>query len=150
MLAREGTSDDDRSAREGRDEPDELLLRPLVLVADDDPDFRAALVKTLVTLGLRVAEVESGNALIAALGSARNAHAIPDLVITDNHMPGCSGLTALAIMQEAGLETPVILMTGFRDNVTASRAQRYGAVAMLQKPFEVDELRETIARALID
>ncbi|HSI06421.1 MAG TPA: response regulator, partial [Myxococcota bacterium] len=62
---------------------------------------------------------------------------------------GCSGLTALAIMQEAGLDTPVILMTGYRDNVTEARAHRYGAIAMLRKPFEVDELRETIARALI-
>jgi two-component system nitrogen regulation response regulator GlnG len=121
----------------------------LVLVADDDSDFRATLVKTLARLGLRVAEVESGSALIAALGSVKNGNAVPDLVITDNHMPGCSGLTALAIMQEAGLDTPVILMTGYRDNVTESRAHRYGAVATLRKPFDVDELRETIARALI-
>ena len=149
MLARDEMLNGERAARDENHDRDEVLARPLVLVADDDPDFRATLVKTLARLDLRVAEVESGNALIAALGSAKNGNAVPDLVITDNHMPGCSGLTALAIMQEAGLETPIILMTGYRDNVTASRAQRYGAIAMLQKPFEVDELRETIARALI-
>lgn len=147
MLARDVLPNSDRPARDEDD--DGVLAQPLVLVADDDPDFRAVLVRTLAHLGLRVAEVESGNALIAALGVARNGNAVPDLIITDNHMPGCSGLTALAIMQEAGLDTPVILMTGFRDSVTASRALRYGAIAMLQKPFDVDELRATIARALI-
>lgn len=149
MLAREEVMNGEDAARDERKNRDEVLVQPLVLVADDDPDFRTTLVTILGRLGLRVAEVESGNALIAALGSAKHGNAVPDLVITDNHMPGCSGLTALAIMQEAGLDTPVILMTGFRDNVTESRAHRYGAIAMLRKPFELDELRDTIARALI-
>jgi two-component system nitrogen regulation response regulator GlnG len=149
MLAREEFLNGEHTSRDESDDPDDVLAQPLVLVADDDSDFRATLVKTLARLGLRVAEVESGSALIAALGSVKNGNAVPDLVITDNHMPGCSGLTALAIMQEAGLDTPVILMTGYRDNVTESRAHRYGAVATLRKPFDVDELRETIARALI-
>ncbi len=149
MLARDEILNGERAARDESDDRNEVLAKPLVLVADDDPDFRATLVKTLSRLDLRVAEVESGNALIAALGGAKNGNSVPDLVITDNHMPGCSGLTALAIMQEAGLATPVILMTGYRDNVTESRAHRYGAIAMLQKPFEVDVLRDTIARALV-
>ncbi len=147
MLARETMSNGSHAAPD--QESTAVLAQPLVLVADDDPDFRATLVSALSRLNLRVAEVESGNALIAALGGVKSGTAMPDLVITDNHMPGCSGLTALAIMQESGLTTPVILMTGFRDSVTQSRAERYGAIAMLRKPFELEELREIISRALL-
>lgn len=147
MLARDKMSNGAHAMND--EEGEAVLTQPLVLVADDDPDFRAALVAALARLNLRVAEVESGNALIAALGIAKNDGATPDLVITDNHMPGCNGLTALAIMQESGLDTPVILMTGVRDSATMASAERYGAIATLRKPFEIEELRDTISRALI-
>ena len=147
MLARSIEPNGAHAMHDGEGEA--VMTQPLVLVADDDPDFRSALVAALARFNLRVAEVESGNALIAALGTAQNDGAAPDLVITDNHMPGCNGLTALAIMHESGLETPVILMTGVRDSATQATAARYGAIATLRKPFEIDELRETISRALM-
>lgn len=139
---------DASAVKDSTEEGKRLATRPLVLVADDDPDFRATVVKALAKLGMRVAEVETGNALIAALGNVNSGAPVPDLVITDNHMPGCSGLTALAILQESGLTTPVIVMTGQRDASTATRAARYGAVALLHKPFEISELDEAITRAL--
>ncbi len=118
-----------------------------VLVADDDPDFRSTLVAALKRLGLRVSVVGDGNALISALASAANDNA-PDLVITDNHMPGCNGLTALQVMQESGLTTPTILITGFCDEATQTAAHDYGAVAVLQKPVDLAELRAMINAAL--
>ncbi|HSI03656.1 MAG TPA: hypothetical protein VLC93_04235, partial [Myxococcota bacterium] len=64
MLARVDVVNGESPARDEAKDHDEVLVQPLVLVADDDSDFRTALVKTLARLGLRVAEVESGNALI--------------------------------------------------------------------------------------
>ncbi|MBC7793581.1 MAG: response regulator [Clostridia bacterium] len=119
-----------------------------VLVADDDFDFRETLVAVLKRFGLRVTVVGDGNELIEALSATSNERA-PDLVITDNHMPGCTGLGALQIMQNAGLRTPTIVMTGFKDAATQVAAKSLGAVAVLHKPFDIIELKATIHAALV-
>lgn len=146
--ASETTSDSDSVEHSSKSvlKPRARHLR--VLVADDDSDFRATLVGVLKRLGLMVSAVGDGNALLEALGSTSGEHA-PDLVITDNHMPGCNGLTALDVMHRAGLRTPTILITGFRDAATQAIARKLGAVAVLQKPFDMTELKQTIRAALV-
>ena len=120
---------------------------PLVIVADDDDDFRATIADALERIGMRAIAVCNGNALLALLG-ADNDQEQPDLIITDNHMPGCNGVTALEIMHASGLVMPAIVITGFRDEAIRANASRFGAVAVLQKPIDLDELREQIVSAL--
>lgn len=121
---------------------------PLVLVADDDEDFREVLIAALQRIGLRVEAVSDGNALLDILGGAENVEHTPDLVITDNHMPGCNGVTALEIIHAAGMRLPAIVITGSCDEAMRADAERFGAVAVLQKPVDLDDLRERIASAL--
>lgn len=137
----------DSAARDdgGREVRDRHLR---VLVADDDADFRATLVSALKRFGLKVSVVCDGNALLQALSAPAEEKA-PDLVITDNHMPGCNGLAALQVMHRSGLRTPTIVITGFRDAATQATARALGAVAVLQKPFDLKELKATINAALV-
>ena len=121
---------------------------PLVLLADDDEDFRAAMADALRRIGLRVAAVSDGNALLDVLGGDDADYEHPDLVITDNHMPGCNGVTALEIIHASGMDLPAIVVTGFRDEAMRADAQRFGAVAVLQKPIDLDELRIRIITLL--
>ena len=120
---------------------------PLVLVADDDEDFRLTLTHALTRIGVRVAAVSDGNALLDILGGAES-YDHPDLVITDNHMPGCNGVTALEIIHASGMRLPAIVITGFRDEAMRADAQRFGAVAVMQKPIDLDELRQRIVATL--
>src|SRR5438067_1884873 len=79
-----------------------------VLVADDDGDGRALLVKTLSSLGHEVvAEVESGREAVALA----QVHA-PDVVVLDVHMPGVSGIEAAKQIATASPGTAVLLVTG--------------------------------------
>ena len=69
---------------------------------------------------------------------------MPDLIVMDVLMPHLSGLGVLTALQGAGLETPVIMMTGFAHSSVVERAKRLGATTVLQKPFDVDDLRSAV------
>jgi len=70
-----------------------------------------------------------------------------DLVITDVYMAAMDGMELLVRMQQLDLEVPVVVMSGgghrSRDEVL-DMAGRCGAVATLDKPFELDDLRRTV------
>jgi DNA-binding NtrC family response regulator len=71
-----------------------------------------------------------------------------DLVISDIRMPGASGLDVLATLHSANQPVPVVLMTAFGDRQTHEQALKMGAAALIDKPFELDELL-TLANRLL-
>lgn len=72
----------------------------------------------------------------------------PDVVLMDIRMPTMNGLEALQRMREKWLDTPIILMTAYAAVETAVEALRLGAFDYVIKPFELDELKLLINRAL--
>ena len=70
-----------------------------------------------------------------------------DLLVSDIRMPICSGLQILAALRDAHWRTPVILMTAFGDEATRRQAESLAAV-LLDKPFDLDDLRKTAATLL--
>jgi len=66
------------------------------------------------------------------------------LIVTDNRMPGCTGLEFLTALRAARWETPVILITAFGSEATHRRATALGATAVLDKPFALDRLRALV------
>jgi FixJ family two-component response regulator len=62
-------------------------------------------------------------------------------------MPGLSGLGVLEALKRARLRFPVVLMTVLRDRSVYLVAKRLGAVGVLQKPIDLDDLRTAIANA---
>ena len=63
-----------------------------------------------------------------------------DLVITDVRMPGPSGVEMLEWLRGVVWSIPVIVITAFGDPVLHAEARRLGALAVLDKPFDVNEL----------
>lgn len=77
------------------------------------------------------------------LGESVDAHTGPDavaLIVTDNRMPGWTGLELLSALRAARWTTPVILITAFGSEATHRDARALGAMAVLDKPFALDQL----------
>jgi FixJ family two-component response regulator len=64
-------------------------------------------------------------------------------------MPHLSGLGVLDALRRAHLHFPVILMTVLVDNSVHTVARRLGAVGVLHKPFDVDDLRTAVMNAVV-
>ncbi len=73
-----------------------------------------------------------------------------DLVMLDYNLPGMTGIDVLQRMAQESNNTPVVLMTGYGSELSAIEAFRLGAKDYLIKPFTVDEIVETIDRALVE
>lgn len=72
----------------------------------------------------------------------------PDLVLLDVILPGTDGLAVLETLRSENKTVPVIMLTGTKSVKTAVDAMKRGAADYLSKPFDVDELRLVIGRAL--
>jgi CheY-like chemotaxis protein len=121
-----------------------------VLVAYDDDDMRALVAATLRADGYQVLEARDGADLLEQLESAiDDPRARPDVVVTDVMMPKLSGLGVLDAIRRAQLHFPVILMTVLSDRSVFIVAKRLGAVGVLLKPFDVDDLRTAVMNARV-
>src|SRR5690242_8054084 len=125
--------------------------RPLVLLAEDDAEFRRLLASVLAEDGYEVVEAEDGLALLATIEhtlTIRRERADAFLVVADVRMPGLTGLDVLAILRCANWRTPVILITAFGDEATHAEGRDLGAVAVFDKPFDVERLRAAVLDAM--
>ena len=117
-----------------------------VLVVDDDADLRGVVRRALAKLGHEVHDVDDGTAALALLDAQPF-----DLVITDVYMETVDGMELLARMQQRGHAVPVVVMSGggFKSQeYVLAMAESIGAVATLNKPFSVEELRATVGPLL--
>jgi CheY-like chemotaxis protein len=121
-----------------------------VLLAEDDSEFRALLATMLREDGYDVVEAADGTALLDRLAEAVASEEgldCYDLVVTDVKMPGYDAFEIMLGMRRCKHETPFVLMTAFGDAAAHERARQLGAVAMLDKPFDLDDLRVAVSRA---
>ena len=117
-----------------------------ILVVDDEEQVRGSMVRLLQRLGYDAAGVEDGE---AALRHVR-AHSTA-LVITDMQMPGKSGLELLLELRALDPRLPVIAMSGGDSSKQLDllgSAGLLGAVAVMLKPYTVDELVMAVRGAL--
>ncbi|MFM2151653.1 MAG: Acetoacetate metabolism regulatory protein AtoC [Pseudomonadota bacterium] len=118
--------------------------RARVLVVEDDRVARRLTVEVMHLDGHETTEAASAE---EALVLVRGGEAF-DLVISDVRMGAMDGMALLAELQAREPELPVLLLTGFGDVEGAIRATQAGAADYLAKPFDIGELRQTVARAL--
>ncbi|MHB8058332.1 MAG: sigma-54-dependent transcriptional regulator [Desulfuromonadaceae bacterium] len=116
---------------------------PKILVIDDDTSLRRVVEYNLQEAGYRVQSASGGEE-----GLQQFAEEIPDLVITDMKMPGMDGMQVLKLIKERSPETLVIMITAFGTVDVAVEAMKAGAYDYITKPFNRDELRLTVAKAL--
>jgi CheY-like chemotaxis protein len=115
-----------------------------ILVADDDADLLEVVVEALTDAGANVASAKSGAELLKRLGE----DGAFDLIIADVLMPWMTGLQVASSVREAGLEVPVILMTGTRDSTLDERVDSLDRTVLLRKPFGDRELRAAVQKLL--
>ncbi|KAA0255272.1 MAG: sigma-54-dependent Fis family transcriptional regulator [Acidobacteria bacterium] len=76
------------------------------------------------------------------------SEASPDLILTDLRMPDGSGLDVLRAAREKAPEAPVVMITAYTTTKTAIEALKAGAYDYIAKPFDVEELKHVVGRAL--
>jgi EAL domain-containing protein (putative c-di-GMP-specific phosphodiesterase class I)/CheY-like chemotaxis protein len=113
-----------------------------VLLVDDDAAVLRVTQKQLQKAGHEVVACGSGREALAILAGASF-----DVMVSDIHMPGLSGLKLLRAVREHDLDLPVVLVTGNPDVRTATDAVEYGAFRYLIKPVPAAALAAVVGRA---
>lgn len=114
-----------------------------VLIVEDEVELREPLVMEFEGLGCKVFEADNGATAFDIV--CREAL---DLVISDIRMPGGDGISLLKKIRERGTKMPVVmLITGFSD-LSFEETYDLGAEAVLQKPFDLDEMEDAVERLL--
>ena len=114
-----------------------------VFIVDDDAQVRESLKDLIRSVGLRVELFASAQEFLRA----QHPDA-PTCLVLDVRMPGLSGLDLQKQASEAGLEIPIIFITGHGDIPMTVRAMKAGAIEFLSKPFRDQDLLDAIQQAL--
>jgi two-component system, NtrC family, nitrogen regulation response regulator GlnG len=115
-----------------------------LLVVDDEQSICWGLTRLGESLGYEVASASSAEQAFHEAERLR-----PDAVILDVRLPGMDGLTAIEHFQEKIGSVPIIVITAYGDLRTAVEAVRRGAFDYIAKPFDVDKVKVSLARALV-
>lgn len=116
-----------------------------ILVVDDDAGILDATQQILQTLGYQVIAASNGEEALSAFTACDGKF---DLVITDQEMPGLTGRELAAILMARRPELPIILCTGYRDNLSSEQPSTLGVKNLLFKPYYFPELAAAVRKAL--
>ena len=119
-----------------------VMKRKLIII-DDNPDQRAVLKGLLTDIGCEV--IGEGNSGLEAVELMQQLS--PDAILMDIKMPGMDGIEAVTAINQLK-PTPVIILTGKKDEETVKRAVEAGVMAYLIKPLREEELLPTIELAI--
>ncbi|MBI4756821.1 MAG: sigma-54-dependent Fis family transcriptional regulator [Betaproteobacteria bacterium] len=114
-----------------------------ILVVEDDTTIRVTLKDVLERQGYQVDLAEDGG---GGLEFSRRRNY--ELTLLDLHLPDMHGLEVLRSLRDADPEALVVVMTAFPEVRTAIDCVKAGAYDYLNKPFELDDLKEIVRRAL--
>ncbi len=116
---------------------------PTVFIIDDDADVRVSIQGLLKSVGLRSESFETPHEFLRSPRSDG-----PSCLVLDVRLPGVSGLDVQHQLAEAGVQLPIIFITGHGDIPMTVKAMKSGAVEFLTKPFRDQDLLDAIQQAL--
>jgi FixJ family two-component response regulator len=116
---------------------------PTVFIIDDDARMRSAMQRLLKSVGLHAESFATPEDFLR-----RKLRDGPSCLILDVRLPGMSGLDVQRRLSEAGVQIPVIFITGHGDIPMSVKAMKSGAVDFLTKPFRDQDLLDAIQQAL--
>lgn len=116
---------------------------PVVFVVDDDEAVRESVKKLITSVGLRA---ETFGTTQDFLNSKRPQ--APACLVLDVRLPDVSGIEFQRQLTDAGIQIPIIFITGHADIPMTVRAMKAGAVEFLTKPFRGQELLDAIQEAI--
>ena len=114
-----------------------------LLLIDDDPNTLASLARAFRLAGHEATVCDNAS---RAVDLVRAEHF--DLILSDVVMPGKSGMELLEDLKKAGVQTPIVLISGQANIEMAVKATRLGALDFLEKPLSTDKLLLTVENAL--
>lgn len=115
----------------------------IVIVIDDDALFRRSAVRLIDSAGFTVQSFASPRDFLRA-----GRPDAPACVVLDVRMPGMSGLDLQKELARAGIEIPIIFITGHGDIPMSVEAMKAGAIEFLTKPFREQALIDAIRQAI--
>ena len=115
-----------------------------VLVADDELNMRRVLEAMLRREGYEVITAANGVEAMGGMGTKGGVHT----VITDLKMPGLDGMGLLKRLSAEYPDVPVVMITAHGSVESAVEAVKLGAFDYLEKPFEQEQIRQVVAKAL--
>jgi DNA-binding NtrC family response regulator len=132
-------------AEQQRDFPDAAkeFARRCVLVVDDERLVRWSVAEVLTARGFDVAEAADARSAMQEFGAGDTI----DLVLLDLRLPDADDLRVLASIRQRAPHVPVIVMTAFATRELVEEAAALHA-AVVNKPFELDDLMAEVERAL--
>jgi FixJ family two-component response regulator len=116
----------------------------LISIVDDDESVRRTTKLLIESFGYRAAAFESGETFLKS-GQLNETSCL----VVDVQMPGMNGLQLQSHLAAAGYSIPIIFITAYGDK-SRRRALQAGAVALLEKPFNDEQLLKSIRSALKD
>ena len=118
-------------------------MNPRILIVEDDPTLRMALLDTLETAGFQSFEASNGKEALLQL-----MHQDVDVIVSDVQMDVMDGNELLKAAREKYPSIPFVMMTAHASVERAVAAMRDGATDYLQKPFEARSLVSTVKRMI--
>jgi len=124
-----------------------MSKKPVILIADDDPEILTMLGIRLSKKGYQVLEAVDGN---QTLNLARKHH--PDLVLLDVMMPGKNGWEVAKELRadEQFSNVGIVMLTAIGEKVNEMTSPLYGADAYVDKPFDFSDLEKKIKDVLTE
>jgi FixJ family two-component response regulator len=116
---------------------------PTVFVIDDDAGVRASIQGLLKSVGLRSESFGRAQEFLRS-----NRPDGPSCLVLDVRLPGVNGLDFQRQLADAGVQIPIIFITGHGDIPMTVKAMKSGAVEFLTKPFRDQDLLDAIHQAL--
>jgi FixJ family two-component response regulator len=116
---------------------------PTVFVIDDDAAVRESIEGLLKSVGLGAETFGSAQEFLRS-----ERPDVPSCLVLDVRLPGVSGLDFQHELAEAGIQIPIIFITGYGDIPMTVKAMKSGAVEFLTKPFRDQDLLDAINQAL--
>ena len=116
--------------------------RGRLLIIDDEAELREVLIALLEDYIFEIVQASNGMDGIDILASQNF-----DAILSDEKMPKKSGLEVLKWIREKGMSTPFIIHSGYRHKEMVSEANRLGAFAFIDKPWDENKLIQTVCDA---
>ena len=123
--------------------PEPQQSNAVIAIVDDDPSVRKGLERLIRSLGWRAETFASAQEFLD-----RPRTEAPSCLVLDLQLPGLSGLDLQKRMSEAGLETPIVFLTGHGNIPASVKAMKAGAVEFLTKPVDEQDLLRAIQEAI--
>lgn len=114
-----------------------------ILIADDEKNMRWVLSQALSGEGYEIVEAADGTEALAKISEQE-----PDVMVLDHRMPEPDGMEVLRRVRSQGATFPIIMLTAHGNVATAVEAMKAGASEYLTKPFDLEELKLAIDKAL--